>query len=116
MTARNSVYAKAYYQAMGEKKLSEVEKYLHPDVLFIGPFAEMTGKKAVLEAISGFQAFFTSLTIRTTFDSGDQVALVYDVDFPAPIGIVRSVALMNFKDGLITRIELFFDARPFEKK
>lgn len=37
--------------------------------------------------------------------------MVYDVTFPAPIGIVHTTALMTFKDDLIIDIELFFDAR-----
>jgi hypothetical protein len=41
--------------------------------------------------------------------------VAYDVDFGEPIGICRSAVMMTFNDGLITRIELFYDARPFEK-
>ena len=39
-----------------------------------------------------------------------------NVACPAPIGMIQTAALMTFKDGLIARIELFYDARPFEKK
>ncbi len=34
---------------------------------------------------------------------------------PIRIGVCRTAELMTFKDGLISGIELFFDARPFEK-
>ena len=41
--------------------------------------------------------------------------LAYDVDFPAPIGNIPSAVLLNLEEGLISKIELFFDARPFDK-
>lgn len=106
--------AQNYYTAMGEKNIEEVGKYLHPDVRFIGPLAEMTGKEGVLAAAKGFLMFFKSLTIRATFGSGDQVMMAYDLDSPAPIGKFRVAALLTIKEDLITQIELFYDARPFE--
>jgi hypothetical protein len=41
--------------------------------------------------------------------------LAYDVDLGEPTGMCRTAVLMTFDNGLITCIELFFDARPFEK-
>jgi len=41
--------------------------------------------------------------------------LAYDVDFGEPIGMCRTTVLMTFGDGLIPCIELFYDARLFEK-
>jgi len=42
--------------------------------------------------------------------------LVYDLDFPAPVGKLPTAGLITFQDGLIAKIELFCDGRPFEKK
>ncbi|KJV58176.1 hypothetical protein RFEPED_0551 [Rickettsia felis str. Pedreira] len=39
-----------------------------------------------------------------------------DFDCPEPIGIFRGASLLSFNENLISRIELFYDARPFEKK
>ncbi len=105
----------AYYMAMAERNVSALEKYLHPDVQFIGPLAEMKGKEAVLQATTHFTNLFKSLKIRTKFGSADQAMIVYDVDFPEPIGMTRTAALMTFQGEMIVKIEVFFDARPFEK-
>jgi hypothetical protein len=35
---------------------------------------------------------------------------------PDPIGKLRAAVLMEFTDQLISKIELFYDGRPFEKK
>ena len=116
MSENNLNLAAAYYRAMNEKNLAGIEKCLHPEVRFIGPLAEMTGKEAVLESVKQFFLIFNKLTIRTKLGSDDQAMVVYDLDFPAPIGLFRAAAFMTFEDNLIVRLELFYDARPFEKK
>ncbi len=116
MNQNNVAIAEAYYTAVGEKNLDDMEKYLHPDVQFISPFAELKSKASVLEAVTRFMTLFNTLTIRAKFDSNDQAVLVYDVDFPAPIGNIPTASLLTFQDKLIAKIELFFDGRPFEKK
>jgi ketosteroid isomerase-like protein len=114
-TERNVASAEAYYQAMHNKDLAGVARHLHPDVRFLGPLADLTGKEAVLEAAKRFVSLTKSLKVRAKFGSDNTAMLAYDVDFGEPIGICRSAVMMTFNDGLITRIELFYDARPFEK-
>ena len=82
----------------------------------VAPLAKLEGKEAVLEAIREFTLRFKTLKIRAKSGSGDQAMVVYDLDFPAPIGIISSAALMTFQKGLVSKIELFYDARPFERK
>ena len=114
---KNIACAVAYYQAMHNKDLAVIEKSLHPDVHLIGPLAELTGKEAVLNSVKHFLSLFKTLTIRARCGNGDhQVMLAYDLECPAPIGRFRGAALLTFEDGLIRQYELFYDARPFEKK
>ncbi len=116
MSEKNIATALAYYQAMNNKDLSEIEKYLHSEVQLIGPLANLKGKEAVLNSIKHLITFFNKLTIRAQFGAEDQVMLAYDIDFPAPMGVSRAAVLLTFQDGLIIRYELFFDARPFEMR
>ena len=111
MTQSNLERAVAYYTAMGQKDVDAAGQYLHPDVDFIAPLAKLKGKDHVVMAARGFVAFFTSLTIRAQFEKGDEVMLVYDLALPIPVGVLSAAALFTFKDGLITRLELFYDAR-----
>ena len=112
---RNVASVEAYYKAMNDKDVASVARHLHPDIQFIGPLANLTGKEAVLEAAKRFIFFINEIRIHAKFGSEDQVMLTYDADIGAPIGICRTAVLMTFKDDLIARIELFYDARPFEK-
>jgi len=116
MVEKNVITAQAYYQAMNNKDLSALEKYLHPDVAVISPLDNIAGKEAVLEALKLFLPHFKSLTIRAKCGSGNHVMLAFDVEYPEPIGILKTAAFITFKDGLIARNEIFFDARILEKK
>ncbi len=116
MIRNNAASAEALYTAFGEKNVAEMEQYLHPDMHFMGPLAELTGKQAYLESAKNFADFFKSLNIRHVLGSENTAAVIYDVELPDPIGISRAVSLMTFQGGLITKIELFYDARPFEEK
>lgn len=114
MTENRNI-AQAYYTAMGQKDLTALACYLHPNVQLVGPLSKLNGKEAVLASIQQFMQVFNSLTIPACFGSETQAMVAYELNFPAPIGIFRSAALLTLQDKLITRIELFFDARPFEK-
>lgn len=116
MSEKNIASAVAYYQAMNQKKLSVMEKYLHPEVRLISPLAEVIGKEYVLGSIKHFFTLFDTLAICDKFGFGDRVMLTYELNFPAPIGVLRAAVLITFQECLITRFELFYDPRPFEKK
>lgn len=116
MSQNNINIAEGYYKAMGEKDLAMVAKYVHPDVQFIAPLSQLSGREAVLEAAKKFITLFQTLKIRSSLGAGDQAVVVYDLECPAPIGTFSTAVLMTIKEDLIAKIELFFDARPFERK
>lgn len=108
---------KSYYTEMGNKNVENLEQYLHHDVEFIGPMAEMAGKEHVLNAAENFMNMFDSIEIRQVFENDNNSAMiVFDLICPAPIGRFKAATLMIIEHDLITKMELFYDARPFEKK
>ncbi|MCH9630481.1 MAG: hypothetical protein S4CHLAM37_04810 [Chlamydiia bacterium] len=111
----NAAVIKEYYEILARKDIESLGKYLHEDVEFRAPLAKHKGKADVLEATKGFAGFFKELNIRTSFGSGDQAVLLYDLVFPEPVGNIPTASVMIFRDGLVSHIELFYDARPFEK-
>lgn len=58
MNGKNADLAEAYYTAMKNKDLPGTASYLHPEVHFVSPLADVKGKEAVLEGIKGFMFFF----------------------------------------------------------
>ena len=105
-----------YYNSMLAKDFDKMAGHLHNDVYFIGPLAEMHGKEAVVSAAKNFGGILQDIQIRSRFSSGNQIMFAYNMIVPAPIGKFRAAVLMEFTDQLISKIELFYDASPFEEK
>ena len=75
----------------------------------------MEGKEAVTSAVKEFIAYFKALTIKAVCGSETKAMVAYDVEFPAPIGLIRTAVLLTLCDGLIIDYEIFFDASPMRK-
>lgn len=101
----------AYYRALGEKNMEGVKRCLHPEVQFTDPQETVIGREAVLKAAEGFTGIFKTLTIRAKFGSEDQAMIVYDVEFPGVAKKLQAASLLTFKEGLISKIELFYDSK-----
>jgi len=102
---------------MSNKNVQELDLYLHPDVQFISPLGTMSGKDTVLRGAIGFMHMFDTLDIKQTLDNDQESAMVvFDLACPAPVGLLKCATLMTIEDGLIKKMELFYDPRPFEKK
>ncbi len=114
--SKNLTLAETYYACLLKEDFEGMEKCLHPEVKFIGPLAEMSGPEGIIDGAKKLKQLLGDITIRSKFSDENQIMLAYDFMFPGSIGILRAAVLMDFKDHLISRIELFYDARPFEKK
>ena len=112
----NLKVAENYYNSMLAKDFDKMASYLACNVHFVGPLAEMHGKDAVVSAAKNFGGILQDIQIRSRFSSGNQIMFAYDMIVPAPIGKFRAAVLMEFTDRLISKIELFYDASPFEEK
>jgi hypothetical protein len=115
-TTDNLNLAQSYYNAMLAKDFDKMANYLHDNVHFIGPLAQMHGKENIVTAAKNFGGILQDIQIRSGFSSGNQIMFAYDMVVPAPIGKFRAAVLMEFMDGLISKIELFYDASPFQEK
>ncbi|MES2121234.1 MAG: nuclear transport factor 2 family protein [Chlamydiota bacterium] len=117
METNHAMLGEEYYKLVGEKNVEGIKKCLCPDVEFYSPMAILKGRDAVVLATSHFMNAIESLTIRAKFGSADQAMIVYDVDMPGIAKHFPGASLLSFRDGMIVRIELFYDsARAVEKK
>lgn len=116
MHTNNAIRAEEYYTLVGQKNVEGIKPFLHDEVEFYGPLSSHKGKKAVVEATSNFMKAFTILKIRTKFGAENQAMLIYDVDIPGIENNFPEASLLRFRDGLIDRIELFFDGSRFHEK
>lgn len=105
----------AYYTALGEKNIREIKKYLHSDIQFSDPQETVIGKENVLKAAERFISIFNTLTIRATFGSKEQAMIVYEVEIPGLPKKLQAASFLSFQEGLISKIELFYDMTGLKK-
>lgn len=113
---KNLMIAEGYYSAILAKDFNKVATYLDDKVQLISPLAEIHGKEAVISAAKNLSLVLSDIKIRAKFTHQNQIMLAYDFMFPAPLGTLRSAVLMEFANQLISKIELFYDGRPFAEK
>jgi hypothetical protein len=104
-----------YLKAWDAKDLKGIAGYLHPEVSFKGPMMTAKGKEKVVLIFEKTLPMLKSLKIKTKFVGDQQTIFSYDFNCIDPIGLCRCAELMTYEDDKIIGIELFFDARPFEK-
>ena len=107
--------AKQYLEAWKSKDLDAIARHVHPNIQFKGPMSELSGRESFLAACQRMFPMMVELRIRSAFESGNQAIFAYDFVCSPPIGLCRTAELLTVEDGLITSVELFFDARPFEQ-
>ena len=112
----NLMVAETYYHQMLQKNFDAMEACLDSDVHFIGPLAEISGKTRVVEAAKNLSHILGNIEIRAKFSFGNQIMFAYDFIFPEPIGKLRAAVLMEFKNKLIAKIEVFYDGRLFSEE
>ncbi len=112
----NLTLAENYYKALIAKDFDQMASYLHENVHFIGPLSLLEGKEAVIVAAKNLSQILQEINIRARFSKGEQIMLAYDFIFPDPIGLLRASVLMTFDSSLISKIELFYDGRPFAER
>lgn len=116
MNKTSQKIAMEYYTLVGEKNVEGIKRYLDPNVELCGPLASLKGKEAVVKATSNFMNMFNSLTIRAKFGSEEQAMIVYDTDIPGIAKGFPGSSLLSFRDGMIVKIELFYDGSRFLEK
>ncbi len=112
MKQNSATYVEEYYKAGLKQNFTEMAKFLHPEVQFSAPLAQLNGREAVVEAAKGFFGFLKSIDFRSSFSSDNEAMLIYDAFFPEPIGRFPAALFVTFEDGLMRKMELFYDPRP----
>ncbi len=116
MPDNNLSTALSYYDAINHNDPNLAAEKLADDIQIISPLATKTGKTDVIDALKNICLIVERVTIKNKFSSDDQVMLALDMYFHEPIGILRVASLLNLKQNLITRIEMFYDPQAIISK
>lgn len=111
MSDNNLTIALSYYGAINQNNPGLAAEKLADNVRIISPLATKDGKADVVEALKGLCSTVEGVTVTDTFNADALVMLALNMLFPAPVGVLRAASLLDFEQGLIARIELFYDSR-----
>ncbi|SRR5260370_14908439 len=86
---------------------------LHDDVSFSGPIDTFDSADAYLGALRGLSQVVKSAEEQKVFVDGDDVCVIYDLVTNTPAGTAPTAEWYHVRDGKISAVRVFFDARPF---
>ena len=109
-----AAHCASWIDAWVRKDLGAIGRHLHPEMEFVGPMARLRGSDAFVASTARILNVLERFEPRATFVAGSRAMLAYDFVCRPPIGNVPTAELAEFEGGRIRRIEIFYDARPFE--
>ncbi len=115
MSKNISEIAESYLAGWKNKDIQQIASHLHPDVHYKGPMAERTGREGLVAGMQNLLPMLQGINVRSKFATATQTMYTYDFICEEPLGVCRIAELLTFDGDQIKSIELFFDARPFEK-
>jgi len=100
-----------YNKALGARDFAAARALLADDLRFEGPIDRFERADDYVAAIKGLFGMVKGVEHQVSIGEGDQVAVFYVLDTPmarAPVAEWYTV-----RDGKITSLHTYFDARPF---
>ena len=115
MNANILELGEAFLNAFNEKDISRITAMVHPEIRLRSPINEASNRESYLAVVRRLLVNIKGLRIRSKFASGNQAVFTYDMNYNEPIGLVPAALLMTFEGDKIKDLEVYYDARPFEK-
>jgi ketosteroid isomerase-like protein len=107
----------AYLDAFYNGAFDRARRLLADELVFTGPFVQVTGADAFLVSAEGLRAIVRGHRTIKQISDGDQVSTLYEMhlETPAGSGSVRVNEWNTVHDGTITQADLVFDTSAFHK-
>lgn len=67
----------------------------------------------MIESARSLSNILESIKVRNSFSDDNRLMMAYDFTFNNHMDKLRSAVFMEFKDNMISKIELFFDSKNF---
>jgi ketosteroid isomerase-like protein len=92
--------------------LTTTRALLDDDVTFAGPLGATEGADAYIEGIQGMVKIVEKVDQRQVFAEGEDVCVINDLITTQPSARIPTAGWYKVRDGKITSVRAFFDARP----
>jgi ketosteroid isomerase-like protein len=106
------VVASTCLAAWSSGDLATTRALLDDEVTFAGPLGATAGADAYIEGIQGMLQIVAKVDQHRTFGEGEDVCVIYDLITTNPEARIPTAGWYRVRDGKITSVRAFFDARP----
>lgn len=110
----NSEIALAYLDAVGKKRLHELDAIVAPEVRFVGPAMTMTGRADLVAALQRISAVHVRNDVKRVFADGNEVCVIYDL-VTDMFGALPTIEWLKIESGRIQSINLYYDQVPWQR-
>ena len=101
----------AWSRALNDRDFERARSFLADDLHFEGPIDTFDRADDYMTAISRLMGMARGMEHHGMVASGDEVAVFYKLD--TPIAVAPVAEWYTVRDGKITELHAYFDARPF---
>ena len=103
-----------YLDAVGKKELNRVQELLAPNLKFIGPSMARSSAQEFISALKRLGAIHVRNEVKRVFVDGDEACVIYDFVTDTPAGALPTIEWLQFEDGRIRSINLYYDRVPWK--
>ena len=104
-----------YFTALKQKDFDTMRTLLDDEVTFVGPLGATNGAGDYIDALKRVTASMVGVERQALFADGEDVCQIYDLTLTAPAATLTVAQWLKVRDGRITAVRLYFDARPYNQ-
>lgn len=105
--------AEEFFAAWTTGDFDTARRLLHDDVSFQGPIDAFDNADAYVGALRGLSQIVDRAEQQHVFVDDNDVCVIYDLVTSTPAGAAPTAEWYHTRDGKISAVRVFFDARPF---
>jgi ketosteroid isomerase-like protein len=105
--------ADKFFKAWTSGDFETARGLLHDDLSFKGPIDTFDNADAYIGALRGLSQIVKAAEEQKVFVDGDDVCVIYDLVTATPAGTAPTAEWYHLRNGKISAVRVFFDARPF---
>jgi ketosteroid isomerase-like protein len=102
-----------YQRAFGRGDVQTARSLLADELHFKGPIEEFNSADEYMQSVAKLAQIVTGTDVKKVFADGDDVVTIYDLHTNTPAGTTNVAEWATVKNGKISEMRVFFDARPF---
>ena len=105
--------ADKFFKAWTTGDFDSARALLHDDLSFEGPIDSFDNADAYIGALRGLSQIVKSAEEQKVFVDGNDVCVIYNLVTASPAGTAPTAEWYHLRNGKISSVRVFFDARPF---